>query len=266
MPLNYPPTRADDFVEVLHGVPVPDPYRWMEDLDSDEIRQWIEAQNELTFDLLDSSPLREEIRQRMTTLWNYEKMSAPVKRAGRYFYFYNNGLQNQDVLYWMGSLEDEPKVLLDPNALSEDGTVALSGASISPDGRYLAYGIADAGSDWQTWHVRRVEDAVDLDDLVEWVKFSGASWDGQSQGFFYSRYDAPQGAALKQTNYFHKLYYHKLGTDQSEDKLIYDRPDQKGWLFMSHVSEDGHYLTISVEQGTASENANFILDLDRPQG
>lgn len=265
MPLNYPPTRADDFVEELHGLQVPDPYRWMEDLDSDEIRQWIEAQNELTFNLLDSSPLREQIRERMTALWNYEKMSAPVKCAGRYFYFYNNGLQNQDVLYWMGGLDDEPKVLLDPNALSQDGTVALSGASISPDGQYLAYGIADAGSDWQTWHVRRVEDAVDESDLVEWVKFSSASWDGQSEGFFYSRYDAPEGEALKQANYYHKLCYHKLGTDQSEDKLVYDRPDQKGWLFFGRVSEDGRFLIINVEQGTASENAQFILDLKDPQ-
>ncbi len=188
------------------------------------------------------------------------------QRAGHYFYFYNDGLQNQDVLYWMGSLENEPKVLIDPNTLSKDGTVALSGAAVSPDGKYLAYGIADAGSDWQTWHVRLVDDAVDTDDLVEWVKFSGASWDGKSEGFFYSRYDAPGAEALKQANYFHKLYYHKLGTDQSEDKLIYDRPDQKGWLFWSHVSEDGHYLIINVSHGTAAENANFILDLTDPAG
>jgi len=264
MKIKYPPTRADDLVEELHGVPVADPYRWMEDLDSDELRQWIDAQNELTFGLLDSSPLREEIRQRMTTLWNYEKVSPPTKKAGRYFYFYNDGLQNQDVLYWMDSLDGEPKLLMDPNTLSEDGTVALSGAAISPDGQYLAYGIADAGSDWQTWHVRRVEDAADLEDRVEWVKFSGASWDGKSEGFFYSRYDAPKGEALKQANYFHKLYYHRLGTDQSEDKLIYDRPDQKGWLFWSDVSEDGRYLVINIAQGTAAENGIFILDLANP--
>ena len=264
MKIKYPPTRADDLVEELHGVPVADPYRWMEDLDSDELRQWIESQNELTFGLLDSSSLREEIRQRMTTLWNYEKVSPPTKKAGRYFYFYNDGLQNQDVLYWMDSLDGEPKLLMDSNTLSEDGTVALSGAAISPDGQYLAYGIADAGSDWQTWHVRRVEDAADLEDRVEWVKFSGASWDGKSEGFFYSRYDAPEGEALKQANYFHKLYYHRLGTDQSEDKLIYDRPDQKGWLFWGDVSEDGRYLVINIAQGTAAENGIFILDLANP--
>ena len=172
MQINYPNTRASDFVEELHGIQVPDPYRWMEDLDSPEVRDWIEAQNELTFAYLNQSPLRESIRERMTELWNYEKYSPPVKRGGRYFYFYNNGLQNQDVLYWMTSLEEAPQVLLDPNTLSNDGTVALSGAAVSRDGRFLAYGLADAGSDWQTWHVRRVDDGQDLEDLVEWVKFS----------------------------------------------------------------------------------------------
>lgn len=266
MPIPYPPTRAEDFVEDLHGVQVPDPYRWMEDLESAELRRWIEAQNALTFDLLDSSPLREDIRQRMTALWNYEKYSPPVRKAGRYFFFYNDGLQNQDVLYWMADLADEPKVVIDPNTLSEDGTVALSGAAISRDGQYLAYGVADAGSDWQTWHVRRVADGADLDDRVDWVKFSGASWDADSAGFFYSRYDAPEGEALKQANYFHKLYYHKLDTDQAEDVLIYDRPDQKGWLFNGSVSEDGRYLVVYVSQGTAAENAIFLRDLADPDG
>jgi prolyl oligopeptidase len=266
MRYNYPPTRAEDLIEDLHGVQVPDPYRWMEDLETEELRQWIEAQNDLTFDLLDSSPLRSEIRERMTALWNYEKYSPPAKKAGRYFYFYNDGLQNQSVLYWMADLDDEPKVLIDPNTLSADGTVALSGAAISRDGQYLAYGVADAGSDWQTWHVRRVADGEDLADQVDWVKFSGASWDAASEGFFYSRYDAPEGEALKQANYFHKLYYHKLGTDQSEDVLVYDRPDQKGWLFNAGVSEDGRYLVINVSHGTAAENAVFIKDLTDPAG
>jgi hypothetical protein len=156
MRYNYPPTRAEDLIEDLHGVQVPDPYRWMEDLESAELRQWIEAQNTLTFDLLDSSPLRSEIRERMTALWNYEKYSPPAKKAGRYFYFYNDGLQNQSVLYWMADLEDEPKVLIDPNTLSEDGTVALSGAAISRDGEYLAYGVADAGSDWRMAKTLRI--------------------------------------------------------------------------------------------------------------
>jgi prolyl oligopeptidase len=264
MSFKYPPTRKQDLVEHLHGQDVPDPYRWMEDLDSDEIKAWIEAQNKVTFDFLERSPLREKIQKRMTELWNYEKYSPPFKRAGRYFFMFNNGLQNQDVLYWMENLDAEPRMLIDPNTLSEDGTVALSGAAISRDGHYLAYGLSEAGSDWQTWHVRRVDDGQDLDDTVEWVKFSVAAWDKDGQGFFYSRYDEPEGEALKQANYFHKLYYHRLETPQCEDKLVYERPDQKEWGFNGAVTEDGRYLIIYVWHGTASENGVFYLDLANP--
>ena len=265
MAVKYPHTRTEEQVENLHGHSVPDPYRWMEDLESDEITQWIEAQNKITFDFLNHSSLREKITQRMTELWNYEKYSPPFKRAGRYFFSFNNGLQNQNVLYWLEDLNDEPKLLIDPNKLSEDGTVALSGFAVSRDARLLAYGISDAGSDWQTWYVRRVDDGEDLTDTISWVKFSGASWDLENEGFFYSRYDSPQdGAALKQANYFHKLYYHKLGTEQSEDRLVYERPDQKEWGFNGEVTEDGRYLIIYVWHGTAAENGVFYLDLSDP--
>ena len=265
MTINYPHTRAEDLVEDIHGAQVPDPYRWMEDLDSEEVRAWIEAQNQIAFDFLNRSSLRKNIQKRMTELWNYEKYSPPFKRSGRYFFTFNNGLQNQDVLYWMETLKDEPKLLIDPNTLSDDGTVALSGAAVSRDGRYLAYGLADAGSDWQTWRIRRVADGVDLADTISWVKFSGASWDADSAGFYYSRYDAPDGAALKQANYYQKLYYHQLSTDQSEDRLVYERPDQKEWGFNGEVTEDGHYLIIYVWHGTASENGVFYLDLRNPE-
>ncbi len=264
MPIAYPKTKTVDLVETLHGHQVPDPYRWMEDLEGDEIRQWIEAQNELTFDYLEQSPLREKLQVRMTELWNYEKYSPPVKHAGRYFYSYNDGLQNQDVLYWMAGLDEAPRVLLDPNRLSEDGTVALSGAAVSRDGKYLAYGLSDAGSDWQTWRVRRVDTGEDLEDRVAWVKFSDASWDADNAGFFYSRYDAPEGASLKQANYYHKLYYHKLGTPQAEDRLVYERADKKEWGFNGEVTEDGRYLIINVWHGTATENGVFFLDLSNP--
>ncbi len=264
MTLKYPHSKNTDFVEEIHGQKIADPYRWMEDLDSEDLREWIKAQNELTFGYLEQFPLRQKIQARMTELWNYEKTSPPSKRGGRYFYFFNNGLQNQDVLYWMEDLDTEPKVLIDPNKLSEDGTVALSGAAVSNDGRYLAYGVSDAGSDWQTWHIRRVDDGVDLEDKVEWVKFSGASWDKDNQGFFYSRYEPPEGDSLKQANYFHKLYYHKMGTQQSDDQLIYERPDQKEWGFNGEVTEDGRYLIIYVWHGTAPENGVFYLDLDDP--
>lgn len=263
---KYPDARRDDHVDELHGHKVPDPYRWMEDLESEELGEWIKAQNELTFGFLEKSPHREKIRSRMTQLWNYAKYSPPFKRGGRYFYTFNDGLQNQDVLYWMENLDDTPRVLIDPNKLSEDGTVALSGAAVSRDGRYLAYGLSEAGSDWQTWYVRSVDTGEDLPDTISWVKFSGASWDGQNQGFFYSRYDAPKEAALKQANYYHKLYYHRLGTDQSEDRLIYERPDQKEWGFDGHVTEDGRYLVLYVWHGTASEVGVFYLDLSDPDG
>jgi prolyl oligopeptidase len=266
MPNRYPETRTQALVEDLHGQPVPDPYRWMEDLESDEIRAWIEAQNQLTFGMLSASPLREQIQARMTELWNYEKYSPPVKRGGRYFFSHNNGLQNQDVLYWLADLEGELIMLLDPNTLSEDGTVALSGAAVSRDGRYLAYGLSDAGSDWQTWHIRQVDDGEDLADEVAWVKFSGASWDKTNAGFFYSRYDAPEGDALKTANYYHKLYYHRLGTPQEDDRLVYERPDQKEWGFNGEVTEDGRYLLIYAWHGTAEENGVFFLDLEDPQG
>ena len=264
MTLKYPQTESEDLVEEIHGLKIADPYRWMEDLESEEVRAWIEAQNKLTFGYLDQFHLRKKIQKRMTELWNYEKTSPPNKRGGRYFYFFNDGLQNQDVLYWMEDLDAELEVLINPNMLSEDGTVALSGAEVSNDGRYLAYGVSEAGSDWQTWYVRRVEDGMDLEDKIEWVKFSGASWDKETQGFYYSRYDVPEGDALKQANYFHKLYYHKMGTPQSEDRLILERPDQKEWGFDGQVTEDGRYLIIYVWHGTASENGVFYLDLADP--
>lgn len=266
MPIQYPKSRKDDLVEWIHGHQVPDPFRWMEDLDSEDVREWIAAQNKLTFDYLESSPLRVKIQQRMTELWNYEKFSAPFKRGGRYFFLSNDGLQNQDVLYWIENLDDEPQVLLDPNTLSDDGTIALSGIAVSRDGQHLAYGLAEAGSDWQTWYIRRVADGKDLDDTIAWVKFSSASWDAEHEGFYYSRYDAPEGEALKQANYYHKLYYHKLGTPQSEDRLIYERSDQKEWGFNGIVSEDGKYLVIYVWHGTAAENNLFYLDLEDPTG
>jgi len=264
MTLKYPETRVENLVETHHGQPIADPYRWMENLDSEEIRSWIEAQNALTFSVLESSPLREKIQARMTELWDYEKYSPPLKKGGRYFFFYNDGLQNQDVLYWMENLEDTPQVLLDPNTLSEDGTVALSGIAVSRDGHYLAYGLADAGSDWQTWHIRRVDDGQDLADEISWVKFSGASWDQANEGFFYSRYDAPERDALKTANYYHKLYYHRMGTSQAQDRLVYERPDQKEWGFNGQVTEDGRYLVIYAWHGTAEENGVFILDLQDP--
>jgi prolyl oligopeptidase len=262
MMIKYPASRCGDVVDVLHGVEVPDPYRWLEDLDSEETRAWIEAQNKLTFDYLDQIPARNRIRERITALWDYEKVGIPQKRGGRYFFTHNHGLQNQSVLYWMEALDEEPQQLLDPNVLSEDGTVALTGYAASEDGKLLAYGLSSAGSDWQEWHVREVDTGRDLRDHLQWAKFSGASWTQDGTGFYYSRYDEPEeGAEYKGANYYHKLYYHRIGEPQSEDALVYERPDRKEWGFDGYVTEDGDYLVITVWEGTNRENGIFYRDL-----
>jgi prolyl oligopeptidase len=273
--LNYPPSYPDPtVVDIYHGQAVPDPYRWLEDLDSEQTQAWIEAQNHLTFNYLQQIPARQRIRERLTQLWNYEKYSQPFKEGGRYFYFKNDGLQNQSVLYTQESLEGQARVLLDPNTFSEDGTVALAGIAISRArdsgaehaGRYLAYGLSCSGSDWQEWKVRDIETGEDLPDHLRWVKFSGASWTLDGQGFFYSRYDEPApGSEYESANYFQKLYYHRLGTSQSEDVLVYHRPDQKEWGFAGGVTEDGNYLIISVWRGTDPKNLIFYKDLRDPQ-
>ncbi len=264
-PFAYPSARVSDQKDDYHGTEVADPYRWLEDPDSPESRAWIEAENALTFSFLESIPARQEIRERITALWNYERFGAPSQRGGRYFYGRNDGLQNQSVLLVAETLEAAPRVLLDPNALSDDGTVALAGTAISDDGKWLAYGLSAAGSDWTEWRVRDINTGQDTDDHLRWVKFSGASWAKDGSGFYYSRYDAPaEGEELQQANYFQKLFFHKLGTEQSGDALIYDRPDEKEWGFSGFVSEDGAYLIISVRQGTEPKNRLFYKALQEP--
>lgn len=263
--LDYPTSRQSDQIDDYHGTKVADPYRWLEDLDSEETKAWVEAQNQITLNYLSDISAREPIKQRITQLWNYEKYGIPFKQGNQYFYFKNDGLQNQSVLYTLTSLDAEPRVLLDPNQLSEDGTVALSGLAISEDGKLMAYGLSTSGSDWNEWKVRDVETGKDFADHLKWVKFSGASWTHDGQGFFYSRYDEPNEATqLEELNYYQKLYYHKLGTPQSEDSLIYHRPDQKEWMFGGGVTEDGRYLIISVDRGTDPKNLVFYKDLQTP--
>ena len=262
--LVYPKAKTVDQVDDYHGMKVADPYRWLEDTDSADTHAWVEEENKLTFGYLDQIPYRKAIRERMTKLWNFERFTVPEQQGGRYFYQHNNGLQNQNVLLVAESLNAEPRVLLDPNSLSSDGTVALSGRALTEDGKLLAYGTAASGSDWQEWHVRDVSTGKDLPDLIKWVKFSEASWSKDGIGFYYSRYDEPKDAALRDTNYFQKLYYHKLGTPQAEDKLIYERPDNKEMLFGGTVTDDGHYLVIIVEQGTSPKNRLYYKDLTKP--
>ena len=223
----------------------------------------MEAENKLSFAFLEAIPARASIKERLTKLWNYEKYGVPFKEGDRYFYTRNSGLQNQSVLYSVSSLDAQPQLLLDPNTLSTDGTVALSGMQISNGGRLLAYSLSASGSDWQEWRVRDVETGQDLSDDLKWVKFSGVSWTRDNSGFFYSRYDEPKGDSLKGTNYFQKVYFHKLGTAQSSDTLVYERPDQKDWLFGATVTEDGDYLIITVFQGTDSKTRVYYKDLKK---
>jgi prolyl oligopeptidase len=258
---SYPVAKKIDQVDDYHGVKVADPYRWLEYLDSQDTRNWVEAENKVTFAFLESIPARSAIKARLTKLWNYEKYGVPFREGNRYFYTRNSGLQNQSVLYTVTSLDGVPKEVLDPNTLSTDGTVALSGTQVSNDGKLLAYSLSASGSDWQEWKVRDVETGKDLSDHLKWVKFSGASWAHDDSGFFYSRYDEPKGDSLKDTNYFQKVYFHKLGTPQSADVLVYERPDQKDWLFSGSVTEDGNYLILSIYQGTDSKNRVFYKDL-----
>jgi prolyl oligopeptidase len=260
-PNNYPSARKSDQVDDYHGTKVADPYRWLEDLDSEETRAWVEAENKLSFGFLASIPERNSIKERLTKLWNYEKYGIPFKESNRYFYTRNSGLQNQAVLYTVTSLDAPPQMVLDPNTLSADGTVAVSGLQPSPDGKLLAYSLSASGSDWQEWKVREVETGKDLSDHLKWVKFSGATWSRDGKGFFYSRYDEPKADTLKGTNYFQKVFYHRLGTPQSQDTLVYERPDQKDWLFGSYVTEDGNYLIITVFQGTDVKSRVYYKDL-----
>jgi prolyl oligopeptidase len=259
---TYPTTRTTDQVDDYHGTPVPDPYRWLEDVDSPETKAWVEAQNALTFSFLEQIPERQQIRQRLTELWDYPKAQAPLKRGGRYFQLRNSGLQNQDVLYVMESLSSEPRLLLDPNTLSVDGTVALTAREVSKDGHWLAYATSASGSDWLLWRVRNVDTAEDLPDLIEWSKFSGAAWLPDNSGFYYERYDAPEpGQTYTEANYNQKLFFHRLGQPQELDALIYQRPDHKEWGFDAHVSDDGRYLILHVWEGTDTRNRLFFQDL-----
>ncbi|MFW6296776.1 MAG: prolyl oligopeptidase family serine peptidase [Halothece sp.] len=264
---NYPTPSKVPQVDKYHEIEVADPYRWLEDPDSEETKAWVNAENQVTFTYLAQIPARQKIQQRLTNLWNYEKFGIPFKEGDRYFYFKNDGLQNQSVLYTLTDLDAQPQVLIDPNTFSEDGTVSLSGIAISENGKLVAYGLSTSGSDWQEWKVRDIETGKDLDDHLKWIKFSGASWTKNNLGFFYSRYDEPNTKTkLEDVNYYQKLYYHRLGTPQSEDILIYERPDQKEWGFNGNVTEDGRYLIISVWRGTDPKNLVFYKDLQDPNG
>ena len=262
LPIAYPPGKRVDVVDDYHGVKVPDPYRWLEDPSSAEVQEWINAQNRVTLEYLARIPVRHAIRARLERLMNYDRCNAPSRHGDRYFFLHNTGLQRQSVLYVADSLDAEPRVLIDPNTLSKDGTVALTALYPSHDGSLLAYGISVAGSDWQEYRVRDVATARDRPDRLEWIKFSRAAWTHDSAGFYYARYDKPPpDARYRAANYFQKLCYHRLGTPQSEDRLVYHRPDRKEWHFDPEVTDDGRYLVVTITHGTERKSRIYYQNL-----
>ena len=259
---DYPKTKKVEQTDDYHGTKISDPYRWLEDDNSSETKAWVEAQNKVTFDYLNQIPERAKLKARLTELWNYERFSAPFKQGDKYFYTKNDGLQNQSVWYVAESVNDKGRVLLDPNKLSTDGTVALSGFRPSEDGKMIAYSLSASGSDWVEWRFRNVETGEDAPDVLKDIKFSGASWSKDGKGVFYSRFPGTdEKARLTSLNYNQKIYYHRLGTAQSEDALIYERPDDKEMSVGGGVSEDGKWLIISVSKGTSPKNQVYYKDL-----
>ena len=260
--IAYPPAMRGEHVDVYHGVRVADPYRWMEDIDSPATRAWVAAQSKLSRAYLDAIPGREQIRARLTRIWNFERWSPPEHYGGYWFYSHNDGLQNQSVLYVATDPDAKPRVLLDPNTLSHDGTIALRETAVSDDGKLFAYALSDAGSDWQVWHVRDVSTGRDLPDVLQWSKAGGGSWRKDNSGFYYTRYAEPQpGEALKAANQYEKLYFHRLGTPQSADVLVYTRRDDPDWFVGGQVTDDGRYLVITANYGDEVQNTLLVQRL-----
>ncbi len=263
----YPHAPRGEQRDVYHGVEIADPYRWLEEVDAPATVEWVRQQNALTEQYLAPVPARAAIKKRLTELWSFPRQGVPLKRGAHYFFTKNDGLQDQDVLYIADALPGPARVLLDPNTMAADGTVSLTGYAPSWDGKLVAYGLQIAGSDWAIWKVRNVETGRDLPDTLKWIKFTGVAWTHDSEGFYYSRYPKPKkGEMREQPNYFNKLYYHRLGTEQRADRLIYGRDDEKQWSFSPEVSDDGTYLVISVSRGTDDRNMILTQRLDELDG
>ncbi len=257
---DYPKTRKVDTVNEYFGTRVPDPYRWLENDTSQAVAQWVKAQNKVTFNYLENIPYREKIAGRLEEIWNYERMSVPRQAGGKYFFLRNTGLQDQDVLFMKENLDGEAEKVVDPNTFSEDGSVALMDYAVSPSGKYLAYTVSRGGSDWREAYVINLDNKEKLDDHLQWIKFSNIAW--YRDGFFYSRYKKPgQGKALTQANKNHKVYYHELGTPQSDDRLVFNKPDHPKRNYSPNVSDDQKYLYIYETRSTHGNNV-YIKNLE----
>jgi len=266
--INYPETATVDHVDNYHGNDIADPYRWLEDdvRESDAVKSWVDAQNEVTFAYLAAIPERKLIAKRMRELWDYERFTLPRKAGNRYFYKHNEGLQNQGVLYTQSSLDGDAELLIDPNTWSDDGTVALAGYYPSKDGSHIAYTIQDGGSDWREAKVMNVETGAVLDDHLEWLKFTGLSWTADGSGFYYSRYPATAAEEKYQSlNKNMKVYLHRIGTSQDEDEVVYERPDNPDWGPRGEVTDDGEHLVITISVGTDDRYSIVHQDLTDPE-
>lgn len=252
--INYPVARMSDTVDDFHGTPVPDPYDWMGDPKDAEVIAWVDAENSITREFIDSNPAKLKLKARYTELYNFSKFKVPTKAGGRYFYSKNDGLLNQAVLYLQETLDSEPKIVLYPNKLSEDGTAALSSEYYIPDGKYLAYGVSRSGSDWQEISIRKIDEGVDFEEVLKYSKFTNIAWDYNNDGFYYNRFPDPSTVEPGQESYNSKVYFHKLGTPQNDDKLIYERPDRPEFSFYPFRTDDGKYLMLWVSHGSASNN------------
>jgi prolyl oligopeptidase len=264
--ITYPATRTVDVSDRFGGATVADPYRWLEELNAPETAQWVAAENAVTNSYLATLPMREPLKARITELWNYPRVSAPRWQGGRWYYSRNTGLQRQSVMYSRAALDAPEQVVLDPNKLSPDGSIALSGFVPSPDGRYVAYGQSEGGSDWSTYYVRTLATGRATGDTVRWVKFSGLSWTHDGRGFFYGRYPEPSaGEQLRGALRDKKIYYHAVGTSQAEDRLIYQRAEEPTLFISAGLDETGRYLLVTTNKGTSAKNELFVADLENPK-
>jgi len=262
---KYPQPRKGDTSDNYFGTKIADPYRWMEDLNSPELKQWIDAENATTFKYLDSLPVRDALKARLTELYNYPRVTPPRYVGRHYFYNRNTGLQKQSVVFTRETLSGPETVVIDPNQLSPDGTTALSSFDPAPDGQHFAYGQAEGGSDWSTFYVRELGTGKQLPDEIKWVKFSGIAWTEDGKGFFYGRYpEPPPGKALEAAVKDKKIYYHGLGTSQAADKLIYERKDEPTLFIDADTDETGRYLFFYTNKGTSNKNELFVKDLGNP--
>lgn len=261
--LNYPSTKKINQTDNYFGTMVADPYRWLEDDNSEETKQWVIEQNNTTFAYLSKIPFREKIKERLSHIWNFPKQKAPFKAGSYYLFYKNDGLQNQDILYIIDSLNAEPVVFLDPNKLSEDGTISLNSVKASHDGKYLAYSISKGGSDWNEIFVMEIKSKQRLNDFVQWTKFTTICW--FKDGFFYGKYDEPgTGKELTSANEYQKIYYHKIGTQQKDDSLICEDKQHPKRYFDAKVTEDEKYLILYPSEGAGGNNALYVKELAKP--